>query len=122
MSSACTRRYLQEFGAALLAYMGVLVLSVNLLNAYPGAPWRVPVALAPMLPGLLMVLAVVRQLGRLDELQRRVQLEAMAFAFGGAAVVTFSYGFLENVGFPDLSWHFVWPIMAVLWLLGAAIA
>ena len=61
-------------------------------------------------------------MGRLDELQRRIQFEAIAFAFAGTALLTFSYGFVENVGFPHLSWFFVWPIMAILWIIGLGIA
>ncbi len=122
MWNCSARSYLREFGAAMVSYCVVLVLSVTWLNAAPPTSWRVLIALAPVVPGLLIVLTVVRQLGRLDELQRRIQLEAMGFAFGGTAVLTFSYGFLENAGFPTLSWHFVWPVMAVLWLVGLVLA
>jgi hypothetical protein len=58
----------------------------------------------------------------LDELQRRIQLEALPFGFAGAGILTFSYGFLEGMGFPHLNWIFVWPLMIALWGLGGAIA
>jgi hypothetical protein len=118
------RRYVLEFAAAMAAYAMVLAVSVLLLrgSAADGAIWRTPVALAPMLPAVAVLVAVVRQLGRIDELQRRIQFEALAFAFGGTALVTFSYGFLENVGYPHLTWFAVWPVMATLWLVGLAVA
>jgi hypothetical protein len=122
MLNTWARSYLKEFGIAIVGYMVVLAISVTWLNGNPDGPWRVLVALAPMVPALFAVLVVVRHLGRLDELQRRIQLEAIAFAFGGTAVLTFSYGFLELVGFPHVNWHFVWPLMATLWLVGAALA
>lgn len=114
------RKYGIEFAAAMVAYAVVLVVSITLLNRYPSGAWRIPVALAPMIPASFIPFIVVRQLGRMDELQRRIQLEALGFAFAGTAVLTFAYGFLQNVGFAAASWFFVWPIMAVLWLMGLA--
>lgn len=115
------RRYLIEFGGAMFAYAVVLLVTVTLLNVTdPGSGWRVPLALAPMVPLVFVLLAFVRYLGRMDELQRRVQFEALAFAFGGTALLTFGYGFLQLVGFPQASWFFVWPIMATLWIVGKA--
>ena len=43
-------------------------------------------------------------------------------AFAGTAVLTFSYGFLENVGFPPLNTFMIWPLMAMLWLLGQGVS
>jgi hypothetical protein len=58
----------------------------------------------------------------MDELQRKIQLEAVVFGFCGTALLTFSYGFLENAGFPHLNWIWIFPLMAALWGLGQAIA
>ena len=116
-----SRRYLVEFGGGMVAYAVVLAGAMTLLNnTDAGSGWRVPLALAPMVPVVFVLFAFVRYFGRIDELQRRVQLEALAFAFGGTALLTFSYGFLQLVGFPQVSWFFVWPIMAVLWMAGKA--
>jgi len=117
-----TRSYLKEFGAAMIAYVVVLFLSIWAIDTHHGSPWRYPVALLPMIPAAFALVAVVRHLGRLDELQRRIQFEALAFAFGGTALVTFGYGFVENAGFRHLSWFWVWPLMAILWALGFALA
>lgn len=117
-----TRTYAKEFGLAMVTYAATLVLSIVLINAAPTAPWRYAVALLPMIPAVGVLVAVLRQLRRMDELQRQIQFEALAFAFAGTALITFGYGFVENVGLPHLSWFFVWPIMAVLWVIGSAIA
>lgn len=117
------RRYAFEFVGAMTAYALVLVASLLALNAMPhDSAWRVPVSLLPMLPCVLTLWAVVRQTRRMDELQMRVQFEAIGFAFAGTALLTFSYGFLENVGMPRLSMFFVWPVMAVLWMIGGQIS
>ena len=117
-----TRSYLKEFGTAMIAYVVVLFLSIWAITTFLRSPWRYPVALLPMIPAGFALVAIVRHLGRLDELQRRIQFEALAFAFGGTALVTFGYGFVENVGFPHLSWFWVWPVMALLWTLGLVLA
>ncbi|ASK36160.1 hypothetical protein [Alloalcanivorax mobilis] len=113
-------RYLLQFGAALAAYMVVLVVSLWLLSGQPPLPWAI--ALLPMVPAIGVCWVVVRQLRRVDEMQIKVQLEAIGLAFAATALVTFSYGFLEIVGFPKLSMFLVWPLMAVFWLIGLLIS
>ena len=113
------RRYFVEFGASFLAYAGTLFISNSLLAQMSRtSPWRLAVALLPMIPACAPCWAILRQLRRLDELRRRLQLEALAMAVAGTALVTFSYGFLERVGYPKLSMFAVWPIMATFWGVG----
>ncbi|MEJ6004605.1 hypothetical protein WG899_03525 [Paucibacter sp. AS339] len=118
------KQYLKELGMALLAYAGILVGSISWLNSHDdmSSPGRDLLALSPMLPAALVVWAILRQLGRLDELQRRVQFEALAMSFAGTAFISFSYGFLEGLGYPRLSMFVIWPLMAVLWMLGLVLA
>jgi hypothetical protein len=117
-----TKSYVIEFGGSMLAYVVVLVAAITLLNANPHAPWRVAVALAPVVPAAFALLAFVRFLGRMDELQRRIQLDAIGLSFGATAILTFAYGFLQLVGFPPISWIWIMPGMVMLWGLGAGIA
>lgn len=114
-------RYFKEFFAALLAYMVALMLSVTLLAHVESQILRPILALLPMVPGFAMCWIVLRQLRRVDELQRRIQLEAMGVAFAGTALVTFSYGFLEIAGYERLSMFLIWPLMAILWIAGTII-
>src|ERR1700738_1150051 len=101
MSKSANRIYVREFLTAMAAYAVVLILSVTLINARPASAWwRMPLALTPVIPAIFAMVAYIRALGRMDELQRRIQLEALAIGFGGAGILTFSYGFLENVGLP----------------------
>jgi peptidoglycan/LPS O-acetylase OafA/YrhL len=110
--------YLIEMSVAFAAYAILLTLSIFALHALPGgSPWRIPVAVMPMVPAAGVAVAVARVYRRLDEYARRLLLEALAFAFAGTALITFTYGFLENAGFPRLSWFFVWPVMGVLWIV-----
>ena len=116
------RRYVKEFALALAGYAGLLVVASLIVDANRSADWRYAVAIAPMVPAAFMVLAWVRYYRRVDELQQRIALEALAFAFGGTALITFGYGFLDEAGLPHLSWFWVWPIMAALWIVGGQLA
>lgn len=116
------RRYRLEFAACLAAYAAMLALSIWAVGPDPEGPLDSLVLLLPMAPAAAMCWVVLRQLRRIDELQRRMQLEALAIAFAGTALLTFSYGFLEIAGWPRLSMFVVWPLMAVLWIVGGQIA
>ncbi len=117
------KRYLLELGSSIVIYMIAIFASGHLLGTIDGAsPIRPIVALIPMVPAVGICWVVIRQLRRLDELQRKIQFEALSWAFGLTAVATFSYGFLETVGYPKLSYFFIWPLMAVLWITGIVVS
>jgi hypothetical protein len=118
-----SKRHLKELSATMVAYGVMLVGSIELLTHVDVArPWRDLIALSPMIPAAATAWIVLRELRRMDELQRRIQLEALGFSFAGTAILTFSYGFLEGLGYPRLSMFTVWPILAVLWVIGLAFA
>ena len=117
------KQYTKELTVALVAYGVVLAGSISLLTHVDVArPWRDLVALSPMIPAAAIAWVVLRDLRRMDELQRRIQLEALGFSFAGTAILTFSYGFLEGLGYPRLSMFTVWPILALLWIVGLGLA
>jgi hypothetical protein len=120
--SFTSRRYLVEFGTAMAAYVVVLLACAWVLNTYPDGRWRYAVAALPVLPVIGVLWAVQRAVARMDELQRRMQLEGAAFAAVGTGVLTFTYGFLEGVGLPHLSYVWVLPLMFALWGVGSALA
>jgi hypothetical protein len=116
------RRYSAEMLLAMAAYVVVLCGSLAIVKRFEMGSLKYAVVLAPMLPCAFALSAVVRALGRVDELQRKIQLEALAIAFGATAFLTFAYGFLEGAGLPHLSWIWVWPLMGGLWMVGIGIA
>jgi hypothetical protein len=60
----------------------------------------------------------VQQLRELDELQRRQCYEAATFAYSTMAVGSIAYGFLQNVGFPQVNWMFVGVLLLALFGVG----
>jgi hypothetical protein len=116
------RRYFIEFGGAMAAYTVLLMVSVTVLNTVDSGAWRYAVAVLPVAPLGFALRAFIRHLRRLDELQRRTQLEALAVGFGATIMITITYGFLENAGLPRLSLIWMTPLMIFLWGIGSAIA
>jgi hypothetical protein len=118
-----SKQYQKELWTALAVYGVMLIGSIQLLTHMDVArPWRALIALSPILPAAATAWVVLRELRRMDELQRRIQLEALGFSFAGTAILTFSYGFLEGLGYPRLSMFTVWPLLAVLWIVGLVLA
>ncbi len=84
---------------------------------------RVLVALLPLVPGLLYVRALWRWITGLDELQRRLQFQAVSFATLTMLLVWLTVDLLRQAGFVrDL--HFGWEgyfaFTFVLYALGLA--
>ena len=115
-------RYVVTMLICLTLYTVALVVSLTWLKAGVEGPWKYAIAVLPVLPALGVPFAVVRFCQAMDELQRRIQLESLAFGFAAAAVATFTYGFLQNAGLPEVNWVWVWPVMAVSWIVGVLLA
>ena len=116
------RRYIFDLTGSLLAYAIVLVASLSFLKAHPESSWRIPVTLAPVIPIVFMIIAVIREVRQMDEMHKQIQLEALVFAFCATVPLSISYGFLENIGFPSVNWMFVGCGMMGLWGIGVAVA
>ena len=102
----------------------VLLFGANYLERafHPGFPARTVLALTPMLGALTAAWAIMRAIWRMDELQRHIQLDAIAMPFLGTTLVTFACGFAENAGFPQLRAFAIWPIMGALWWISGIVA
>lgn len=110
------------FALSMLAYGIVLVGAILVLKRFPDTPWQVPIALAPAIPGVFAAIFIARAIGQRDELQRQIQLEALAFAFGGTAITALSIGLLENAGVEQINGTFYVSIMIGLWGVGQVLS
>lgn len=78
---------------------------------------RWAVGALPTLVGVVLVVAFIRFLGRLDELQRRIQVEALAFAFGAGFLFMTGYRICERLGAPRLDVDDPLLPMIVAWVV-----
>ena len=110
------QRYIRELIGASIIYAVVLIASVTLLKQFEFPQvWRVVISIAPSIPVALVILSIMRLLINSDELQQRIQLFATALSAALTGFITFSYGFLENVGFPKFSTFLVFPMLILIW-------
>ena len=110
-------KYVRELGGALVLYVAVLVVALSVGKGMQPGVDQTLLFVSPMIPFMLAVWAVVRQIRRSDEFIRKTTLEHIAVAAAVTAGWTFTYGFLENAGFPRLSMFTVWPVMGAAWAL-----
>lgn len=110
-----TKEYLMGFGSSMFIYVIAVLASITLLQRFPETPFKILIAVAPVIPILFALRAFLRYLNSIDELQQRIQMNAIAFAAGATGIATFTYGFMENAGFPQLSWIWIFPLMIALW-------
>ncbi|TFI57693.1 hypothetical protein E2493_13675 [Sphingomonas parva] len=116
------RRYFVQLGAAMSLYAGLLIASNRIDDAFhPEGAVRIALALSPMIGAVAAAWVILRAILRMDEMQRRIQLEAIAFSFLGTALITFGWGFAQEAGLPGLHAFGVWAIMGSLWGLGVGI-
>jgi hypothetical protein len=113
-----SKRYARDFMITMIVYVVVIIASRLILNMIGDSAWRFPIALLLVIPVIFLILAFLRYLAGIDELQQKIQLQAIGFAAGTTGLLTFAYGFLELVGFPQFSTFFIFPMMIMLWGLG----
>ena len=92
---ALQRRYTRDLMLGMGAYMVLLFVSLLLLRGVEGPALRALVALLPVAPIALVLRAMVHFIRGVDELQQRIEFEAVCIA---AALVAFAYmtaGFLQ---------------------------
>lgn len=102
------------------AYLGALIVLKG-----TGLPelLRLPVALAPAPFFLGFLIAMLRAVQRMDELHRRIQLEALAVAFPVAIVIAMLFGLAQRAGYLlNESFADNWFIVVIPYFAGVALA
>jgi hypothetical protein len=86
---------------------------------------RVIAALAPTPIAGMALFTIIRAARDLDELERRIQLEALAFAFVLAVLLLMTLGLMElaiTLNRDDWSYRHVWAMLPMLYFGGLALA
>ena len=130
----CSGQYSFKTDLKLNAWLGVAMLtapaSLYVVRTHPdwSSPWRAAFALSPLVPGLLYVRSWVRFVRGLDELQRRLQLEAFLFAALGTILVSTVINVLNAQGVDvaivknGLELGGAFTVLFGLWAIGTGIA
>ena len=79
-------------------YIGLLALSVNWLDENPLSSWRIVIAALPIFPAIFIATGTVQVIQKLDEMERRIILEAVAISFICSFLV------FTGLGLLDMAW------------------
>ena len=108
---ALRRRYARELMLAMGAYVVVLFVSVWLLKQIEEPALRALLALAPVPPIALALRAMVRYIRDTDEMQQRIELEAVCIATAFVCLLYMAGGFLQAAKVIDIA-----AAAAMIWL------
>jgi len=110
-----TRRMLLAGSLALLASYGfLLLLRYGLIQGQ-----ILLAALLPIAAWAFLVVTLGMAIASLDELQRRIQTEAISIGFAGTAIVCGGYGLLQLTGIlPALNLGLVIFVLVFMWFIG----
>lgn len=114
-SMSITRRVLLTAALFMLTCFGFTLLADRNLNQTQ----LILAALLPIAAWAVFIITLGTAIAGLDELQRRVQTEAIAIGFAGTVIVCGGYGLLGLAGlFPALNWGLVILVMVFMWFIG----
>jgi hypothetical protein len=92
------KRYMRELFSGMAAYVGLIIVYSVLVPGTESTSLRTLLAVLPMLPLLFVIRALVRVVRDQDELERRIDLEAIAISALITGFGFFSYGLLLSAG------------------------
>lgn len=106
------KRYSRDLFAAFAAYAVVLVGTRVAIRSFAidGAA-AAALAVAPIAPALAVTAVLLKHVATMDELQRRVQVEAFAASAMIVGLVAFAFGFVEGVAATRPSMIWIFPAM-----------
>ncbi len=113
------QRYYREFGIPMVLYVLVMLFWRYLLG-HVGSNWaRVLIALLPAVLVVLVIRAVARYVRDSDEMQRRIELEAIAIAAGLVSGAYMMAGFLQAAELIDVpasaAMLWVFPLLCAIY-------
>ena len=106
---------------------GVTFVAARLLLEQPelDVGLRALLAFGPTLPLIGFMIGVVGSAREADEMERRIQVESLAFAFGGTVLLIGTLALAQRAGFAkyeDFSYVHLLPMLFVLYLGGTILA
>jgi len=102
VSPAVRRRYLREILPAMVGYIAAVFLSVWLLKRVDAPALRALIALLPVPAIALAMRAIVHRIRDADELQRRIEVEAVSIAAAFVSLAYLAAGFLQRAKVIDV--------------------
>lgn len=115
-----SKRYTWRMVMASVLYTAA-VIGVNLIDAQAdlAQPVRIALSLVPVLPAVLMLVAIIAFYRAMDEVQQRLISESTIVSALIVGFASFTWGFLEGaMTLPDIS--LIWVLPALIGVQGLA--
>jgi len=110
-----TKQYFFELFGAFAIYTVVLFVTIGRIDDVQSGVTKMVLALAPVLPLILVFWAIMRAYKRSDEMHKRIIKDAFAMGaiiFGWLLIIL---GFAENGGAPKIPMVLIAPLLIVFW-------
>ena len=111
------KKYILRLSLGLAGYAAGLF-GLNWFYA-PESPYRYWVILLPLVPLMYMSFAIVRCVSEMDEMWKKIAIEAMAFSGLATGFTCFIYLFLRDMGAPEFHAEWAFYLMWIYYKLGA---
>lgn len=124
-SAAGVRKRHAGFIAAVLFVLAYFTARMVLNQPEAGPALRIVFALLPVVPFIWMLWTIIKSIRALDELEQRIQLEALAVAYPLVLVFLMTLGLLEiAIDLPpqDFSYRHVWAMLPLFYFIGLLMA
>ena len=110
------KKYSQRMILGMVAY----ILGIDLLHhiPMPPAPYKYLLVLLTILPVIYICFTIIRYITELDEMWRKIYMEAMAFSGIAIGFTCVSYPFLHDVGAPELPLECGFFLMWIYYFIG----
>lgn len=94
-------------------YVVLMMAAALFIETYPVSPWRLPVILASMIPGLFLAIGIIRTINKLDEMGRKIIIDSAAVTFAVTLFVVLTLGLLETFDLLQVNILYLSPFMAL---------
>jgi hypothetical protein len=110
------KKYTKRMILGMVAY----ILGIDLLHhiSMPPAPYKYLLVLLPILPVIYICSTIIRYITELDEMWRKIYMEAMAFSGIATGFTCVSYLFLQDIGAPKLPLEWGFNLMWIYYFIG----
>jgi hypothetical protein len=110
------KMYCLRMTLGFVAYAGGLF-ALNYFYS-PHSPHRYWLILLPVLPIIYVTMTILRAVTAMDEMKRKIAVEAMAFAGLAGGFTCFSYLFLRDMGAPEFRPEWAFYVLWVYYFIG----
>lgn len=92
------KQYRSQMAAVMTVYVVLMLAEWPHVRSIPSLPWKIALALAPVIPVVMAILLLAKRVMHSDELQQRLHLMALSVATGMVCALTLVGGFLSASG------------------------